>query len=152
MRKIIRYPTNEMCDAFEVSRLGYRYFSSDKMPCLKAKRILKVYSSPRMTSELHDRGWKCSENTVATMIEQHGLAAKVTKNFKQLKITTVDKSTRGAEVQALCRDSHSRYYLNSNQRRLARPLCGYRSLLQSCSRLSNHRSNACEYCYRSSHK
>ena len=53
---------------------------------------LKVYGSPRMTSELHDRGLKCSEKTVATLMQQHGLFAKGAKAFKQPKTTTVDKS------------------------------------------------------------
>ena len=55
-----------MCDAFDVSRSGYRHFSSEKMTYSKAKRIrlvaemksihndpkLKAYGSPRMTSAL----------------------------------------------------------------------------------------------------
>ena len=55
---------------------------------------LKAYGSPRMTSELHDRGWTCSENTVATLMQQHGLVAKGAKTFKPPKTTTVDKSAK----------------------------------------------------------
>ena len=47
-----------------------------------------------MTSELHDRGWTCSENTVATLMQQHGLVAKGAKTFKPPKTTTVDKSAK----------------------------------------------------------
>ena len=79
-------PRNDMSDTFDVSRSGYRHFSSEKMTYSKAKRIrlvaemksihndpkLKAYGSPRMTSELHDQGWTCSENTVATLMQQHG--------------------------------------------------------------------------------
>ena len=97
-----------MCDAFDVSRSGYRHFSSEKMTYSKAKRIrlvaemksihndpkLKVYGSPRMTSELHDRGWTCSDNTVATLMQQQGLVAKGAKTFKPPKTTTVDKSAK----------------------------------------------------------
>ena len=90
MRKTTQYSTNEMCDGFDISRSSYRHFSSDKMTRSKAERIrlvaemksihndskLKVYGSPRMMSELHDRGWTCSESTVATLMPQHGLVTK----------------------------------------------------------------------------
>ena len=97
-----------MCDTFDVSRSGYRHYSSDEMTKSKAKRIrlvaemksihndpkLKVYGSPRMASELHDRGWKCSENTVAALMQEHRLVAKGAKTFKPPKTTTVDKAAK----------------------------------------------------------
>lgn len=108
MRTNTNYSINEMCDAFSVSRSGYRHHSGDKMTQLRAWRIkllaeikaihndpkLKVYGSPRMTSELHDRGFFCSENTVAKLMQEHKIVAKGAKNFKPPKTTTVDKAAK----------------------------------------------------------
>ena len=55
---------------------------------------LKAYGSPRMTAELHSRGFECSKNTVAKLMQENGLVAKGAKTFKPPKTTTVDKSAK----------------------------------------------------------
>jgi transposase InsO family protein len=108
MRKKSAYSTSELCRAFGVSRSGYRHHFSPSMTQQRAKQIqlvaamraihrdlkLKVYGSPRMTTELQARGFGCSENTVARLMNQHGLAAKGAKTFKPPKTTTVDKKAK----------------------------------------------------------
>ena len=37
---------------------------------------LKVYGSPRMVQELKERGFNCSENTVAKLMKENGIVAK----------------------------------------------------------------------------
>ena len=54
---------------------------------------LRVYGSPRMTSELQDRGFECCENTVAKLMKELGIEARRAKPFKP-KTTKVDHSAR----------------------------------------------------------
>ena len=39
------------------------------------------YGSPRMTAELHARGYECSENTVAKLMTAHGIRARTRRRF-----------------------------------------------------------------------
>lgn len=108
MRKNSNYSTSELCRAFGVSRSGYRHHFSSNMTQQRAKQIqlvaamkvihrdlkLKVYGSPRMTAELQSRGFSCSQNTVAKLMNKHGLVAKGAKTFKPPKTTTVDKAAK----------------------------------------------------------
>jgi len=102
------YSINEICNAFQVSTSGYRHHFSEKMTSQRANQIkliaemkvihhdlkLKSYGSPRMTVELQSRGFDCSENTVAKLMQQNGLVAKGAKTFKPPKTTTVDKTAK----------------------------------------------------------
>ena len=54
---------------------------------------LRVYGSPRMTSELNDRGFGCCENTVAKLMRELGIEARRAKPFKP-KTTKVDHSAK----------------------------------------------------------
>ena len=48
------------------------------------------YGSPRMTAELNARGHECSENTVAELMREHGIRARVPKRF----VRTTDSNHR----------------------------------------------------------
>lgn len=108
MRKQKKYSLNELCKTFGTSRSGYTHHFSPKMTKLRAWRIrliaemkaihkdkkLKVYGSPRMVQELKDRGFDCSQNTVAKLMKQNGIVAKGAKPFKPPKTTTVDQKAK----------------------------------------------------------
>lgn len=88
------YPLNQLCDAFEVSRSGY-YAWSKREPSVRQQANLELvetikslrqgreacYGSPRMTRELIARGMVCSENRVARLMQEHGLAAQAAPRF-----------------------------------------------------------------------
>ena len=40
------------------------------------------YGSPRITADLHEAGWRVSENTVAKLMREQGLAARANKRRK----------------------------------------------------------------------
>lgn len=108
MREENNYSLAELCDAFEVSSSGYRHHHSDHITAKRVQQVkliaemktihkdpkLKVYGSPRMTEELKDRGFQCSENTVAKLMQENGLVAKGANSFKPPKTTTVDKQAK----------------------------------------------------------
>jgi len=108
MREKDNYSLTELLTTFGVSASGYRHHHSDKMTQQRARQIklvaeikainkdpkLRVYGSPRMTKELHARGYECSENTVARLMQEHGIVAKGAKTFKPPKTTTVDKQAK----------------------------------------------------------
>jgi putative transposase len=52
------------------------------------------YGSPRITAELRDLGWRVSQNTVAELMREHGLAARRTRRRRGL--TKPDRSARKA--------------------------------------------------------
>lgn len=90
-----------------MSRSGFQHYNSDKMTQSRLTKLkliteiksihsdkkLRVYGSPRMTSELHDRGFDCSENTVAKLMREIGIEARRSKPFKP-KTTKVDHSAK----------------------------------------------------------
>ncbi|MFC4991045.1 IS3 family transposase [Rubritalea tangerina] len=108
MRKINpSYSVSELCAAFGVSRSGFQHYSSDHMTQTRLTKIkltaeikavhndknLRVYGSPRMVSELNDRGFNCSENTVAKLMRELGIEARRAKPFKP-KTTKVDHAAK----------------------------------------------------------
>jgi len=84
------HPLSELCAALEVSRAGY-YAWRERAPSGRSQanaRLLEAiqnlrqgqevcYGSPRMTEELKERGYACSENRVARLMRAHGLQAQV---------------------------------------------------------------------------
>jgi putative transposase len=88
------YPVTLMCDVLEVSRSGY-YDWRDRpaSPTTLRQEQLAVlakdafaesrqtYGSPRITRELAERGFKASRNTIAKIMRQEGIAARVPKRF-----------------------------------------------------------------------
>ena len=85
-----------MCEALEVSVSGYHAWAVrpdsptevwrqelvDAIEQIHAE-VKGRYGSPRMTAELNARGYECSENTVAELMREAGIAAKTTRRFKQ---------------------------------------------------------------------
>ena len=90
-----------MCKALDVSRSGYYKWASRELSnrasenerlVFEIKRAFdknrKVYGSPRITDELKEDGFICSENRIARLMRLHLIVAKTKKKFK---ITTHSK-------------------------------------------------------------
>jgi transposase InsO family protein len=90
----IPYATS--CRALKVSQAWfYKWRHGDPSPRHARRAQLKVeiarlfaqhtgkYGSPRITADLRDLGWKVSENTVAKLMAELGLAARRKKRRKQ---------------------------------------------------------------------
>ena len=98
------YPLTKLCTAFAVSRSGHYNWCARK-PWVSQQANTQLlaeiqtlrqgeeacYGSPRMTQELEDRGYPCSENRVARLMRQHGLRAQAQPRFVP--------STTGGSVQ-----------------------------------------------------
>ena len=90
------WPIKVMCEVLEVSRSGFYAWQSrpeserskhhrelvTEMKSIHADRDMKCYGSPRVHKELVARGKTCSENTVAKLMREHGLAAKTRRKYK----------------------------------------------------------------------
>jgi len=83
------------CRALGVSQAWYYKWAGGALPPRAARRQrLKAevarlfrlhkgkYGSPRITADLKDAGWKVSENTVAALMREQGLAARAKKKRK----------------------------------------------------------------------
>ena len=46
------------------------------------QQVKATYGSPRMTAELNRRGYTCSENKIAVLMQHHGLKAKMDRRVK----------------------------------------------------------------------
>jgi len=46
------------------------------------QQVKQTYGSPRMTVELNRRGYPCSENKIAVLMQRHGIKAKMDRRFK----------------------------------------------------------------------
>lgn len=85
-----------MCEVLEVSRSGFYAWRSRpeserskhhrelvaEMKRIHADRDMQSYGSPRVHQELVARGKTCSENTVAKLMQAHGLAAKTRRKYR----------------------------------------------------------------------
>ena len=85
-----------MCEVLEVSRSGFYAWQSrpesqrsrhhrelvQEIRAIHSDRNLKSYGSPRVHQELVARGKKCSENTVAKLMHDNGLAAQTRKKYR----------------------------------------------------------------------
>lgn len=90
------YTVTELCDAFDLSRSGYykgrsREFSErgrenceliEEMKAIHSDRFHRAYGSPRMTTELRNRGFSCSENRVARLMSRAGIQARFKTAFR----------------------------------------------------------------------
>jgi len=89
-------PQATACRALQVSPAWfYKWRHGDPSPRHARREQLKVeirrlfakhrgsYGSPRITADLRDEGWSVSENTVATLMRELGLAARRRKKPKQ---------------------------------------------------------------------
>jgi transposase InsO family protein len=92
-----------MCEALEVSPSGYYAWASrPDSPTERWRQELvgaieevhaevrQRYGSPRMTAELNARGHECSENTVARLMNAHGIKARAPRRF----VRTTDSNHR----------------------------------------------------------
>jgi putative transposase len=90
-----RIPAAVACRALGVSRSWFYKWKGGALPPraqrrerLKAEigRLFALhegkYGSPRITADLRDDGWRVSENTVATLMREQGLAARRKKKRK----------------------------------------------------------------------
>jgi transposase InsO family protein len=97
-----------MCEALEVSPSGYYAWAARTDSPTQQWRdelvgaieqihaaVKGCYGSPRMTAELKDREYECCRNTVAKLMNQHGIRAKAPKRF----VRTTD-SNHGLPVAA----------------------------------------------------
>lgn len=104
LREIDGFEIREICATLGLSRSGY-YAAKKRPPSPRANetasmaaemrkihgdRHLKSYGSPRMTEELHDRGYRASENRVARIMRNEGLRAHQKRAFRPK--TTVQDS------------------------------------------------------------
>jgi transposase InsO family protein len=85
-----------MCEVLAVSRSGFyawrRRPESERskhhrklvqeIRTIHADRDMRSYGSPRVHQELVARGKTCSENTVARLMREHGLAARTRRKYK----------------------------------------------------------------------
>ena len=46
------------------------------------QQVKQTYGSPRMTAELNRRGYQCSENKIAVLMQRHGIKAKMDRRVK----------------------------------------------------------------------
>ena len=100
------FSVGELCAALEISRSGYykscnrqksereheNHQLIEEMETIHAERFKRAYGSPRMTTELHERGFHCSENRVARLMAKNGLRAKYKSSFRPK--TTVQNPER----------------------------------------------------------
>ena len=96
MREQYDYTICELCEAFEVSKSGYYAMKSatlsqrhqeetkllDAIKAIHSHRHMRNYGSPRMTHELRSIGIACSENRIARIMSQHGIAAPQKAAFR----------------------------------------------------------------------
>jgi putative transposase len=94
-REAHRIPAAVACRALRVSRSWfYKWASGKSGPRAQRRDQLKAevarlfaehegkYGSPRITADLRDAGWRVSENTVAGLMREQGLAARQKKRRK----------------------------------------------------------------------
>lgn len=97
------WPVTWMCEALEVSASGYYAWASrPDSPTEKWRQELvgaieevhaevrQRYGSPRMAAELKARGYECSENTVAKLMDASGIKARTPRRF----VRTTDSNHR----------------------------------------------------------
>lgn len=89
------YPVHLMCQVLQISRSGY--YAWRKRPLSRRemanqtlveqirvihRESLETYGSPRVYSELLQRGIGCSQNRVARLMQRHGIQARQSRRFK----------------------------------------------------------------------
>jgi len=90
-----RVPALVACRALGVSRSWFYKWKGGTLPpraqrrqrlAAEVKRLFEAhggkYGAPRITDDLRDEGWRVSENTVAALLREQGLAARAKKRRK----------------------------------------------------------------------
>ena len=96
-RELHQIPHAVSCRALGVSQPWFYKWAGGQLPPRAARRQrLKAevarlfglherkYGSPRITADLRDAGWRVSENTVARLLRQQGLAARPARRRRSL--------------------------------------------------------------------
>jgi transposase InsO family protein len=97
------FGVGKMCRVLDVNRSGY-YGWRNREPSQREQyndmllkeiraihqEYMQLYGSPRITQELHRRGYKCSRSRVARIMRKNGIIAKTKRRFK---VTTNSKHT-----------------------------------------------------------
>jgi putative transposase len=91
-----QWPVAWLGDALEVSPAGYYAWRDRPVSPAEHRRrellgamtevhaeVRQCYGSPRMAVELNNRGFPCSENFVADLMNAHGIRAKMAKRFSR---------------------------------------------------------------------
>ena len=118
LRKTSDYSLTDLLQAFDISSSGYHHHTSVKMTAkrLEALKVvaemkrlhadpnLRCYGSPRMVEELWALGYQISENTVAKLMQEHGLVAK---GFKAFKVNTTTPDPRAVYNPNLLKDQRA---------------------------------------------
>lgn len=89
------FAVGKMCQVLQVSRSGYYDWlgrpdsnrcSENQVLVAKIREIHershRTYGSPRITDDLHDRGYFCSRPRVARLMRANGIMAKTRKKYK----------------------------------------------------------------------
>lgn len=105
------FPVDAACDTLDVSRSGYYAWLGRPVSVRAARRLelaekIKaihqenrgVYGSPRVARALEAEGEKVSENTVAAVMQEHGIRAKTKRKFVP---ATTDSNHRNPVAQNL---------------------------------------------------
>lgn len=84
-----------MCEYLGVTGSGYYKWRNHKESTRSAenqriidemvsihREVKGIYGSPRMTVELNKRGYQCCENTVAKLMRENGIRAKMDRRYK----------------------------------------------------------------------
>ena len=99
----------EICEALAISRSGYYAWKRRKpgkreqsnrelveqIQDIHEHRYMSAYGSPRVTNELHERGYECSENRVARLMRKSGIRGKARRPFRP-KTTRSDSKAKAS--------------------------------------------------------
>src|SRR6516165_9979136 len=90
-----QWPVRLLCETLEVSPTGYYAWRSRPASAQQQRRhtllveirtvhaeVKARYGSPRMHAELVARGQPCCVNTVARLMRENGIAAKIAQKFR----------------------------------------------------------------------
>lgn len=108
------FGAEKMCRVLGVNRSGYYAWRNrepsqreqyNEMLLIEIRAIhqeyMQLYGSPRITQELHRRGYKCSRSRVARIMRKNDIFAKTKRRFK---VTTNSKHTYAASPNLLNQD------------------------------------------------
>lgn len=101
------YNVSELCEATDVSRPGYYAWRgrppgdrdngnaeiAGRIREIHTQRFKGAYGSPRLTGDLREMGYGCSENRVARIMKKEGIRAKFKSPFRP-KTTSADPSAK----------------------------------------------------------
>lgn len=118
-------PVRILCDTVEASRSGYYAWkkrpeseraASSSVLIARIRSIFeksdRTYGSPRVTAELRAEGFTCSENRVARLMREAGLASESVRKFK---IKTTDSNHNLPIAERIFETEHVNAVMAPNQ-------------------------------------